>query len=225
MAQPHLEFESDFSLVQVVYGVALVLGLEHVAESLYATFITRPYMEADYIQFMVLKGMIALILALLGIRFFSAARNIRRFVLIHPDRSRITTTVHLPILLVHALLFYTLCRMEQGIKSVKALWGTMPLFTFLYCGLLVLNAVWLVFLIKGRDHKYPEIIWIWNNSIWAVVVLATTLAWRYFGFPNLIAFAAVFFFLFINSIHDLSKTAESYLSKMVPGRSDPPGES
>lgn len=222
---PEKQFESDFSIVQTTYAVAMVLGLEKIAESVYLTFVERSYAESDYVGFMIIKGILAAALALLGIRFMSAPRNIRRLVLAHANDAKDqwskilkrVTTVHLPVLLIHALLFYILCHMALKIESLSEAWQVMPKLTWLYAALLTINAVWLTILIKGREKPFPENVWISLNLIFAALLVTTLLAYQFFMIPQWAFFAASTFFMFSNSFLDLSKTAESYLSKKLPG--------
>lgn len=216
------DYEKDFSLIQTVYSIALVLGLEKVAESAYSTFVTRAYRATDYLQFMTLQGIVAFVLILLAIRFFAAPRNIRRFLINHPDSnsSRVALTFHLPILLGHAFVFYILCRVEMDI-TMETFWDTMPPFILTYCGLLIFNIVWLLILIRGNRKQRPEIFWIYNNCILVVLVLPIVLAWWYFDFSDWIAFAVIFLLFLLNSVIDLWETAESYFKKLLVGTESP----
>ncbi len=224
---PEHHFESDFSIVQTTYAVAMTLGLERIAESVFQTFVAHSYAEAGYTGLMLIKGVLSAALALLGIRFMSAPRNIRRFVLAHAHdgeemrrrKVRTVTTVHLPVLLLHALLFFVLCQMVLEMKSVQEAWHEMPRMVWLYGGLLALNAAWLMFLVSGREEREPENVWIWNNGLFAVTMVLTLLVWRFFAYPQWALFAVIACLLFLNSFIDLSRTAESYLSKWVPGGS------
>lgn len=131
--------EKGFTLVQTVYGVALVLGLENVAKSIFKTFVEPLYMDGMFSMFHAYKGVMALTLSLLAVRFFTAANNIRRYILSHEDSEKITTIVHLPLLLLHAFIFYILCRIEFEMDSINSLWKLFDVFVCLYVALLVIN--------------------------------------------------------------------------------------
>jgi len=204
--------ERDFTLVQTVYGVALVLGLENVAKSIFITFIKPLYMNGVLSEFHIYKGIMALTLSLLAVRFFTAANNIRRYVLSHDNSEKITTIAHLPVLLLHAFLFYILCRIEYEMDSIENLWKLFDVFVYLYVALLVINSIWLKALLIGRENKEPEAIWIKNNIISSFFILSVML---FLVLNNVINFILVFIIFFINSFYDLSHAANWYFTRIL----------
>lgn len=204
--------EKDFTLVQTVYGVALVLGLENVAESIFITFIVPLYTNGTLSEFHIYKGIMALTLSLLAVRFFTAANNIRRYVLSHKNSEKITTIAHLPVLLLHAFIFYILCRIQFEMNTIENLWGLFDVFVYSYVALLVINSVWLKALLIGRKNKEPEMIWIVNNMASSFFILSVM--WIS-SLDDVFNFIIIFMIFFANSFYDLSHAANWYFTKIL----------
>lgn len=220
--------ESDLSLMQTVYGVAFVFGFQKLAESIYTLLHAWFSPQPGNSLFITAELILLLTLSLLGVRFFWAVGNIRRFLLEaeHPPGSHVrllVMSVNVPILMIHAYLFYLLCRVNQDMTSLELMSQKARLFVVLYSALLLLNAIWVKFLVwhrpKKKDKKTPEKIWSRNNLICGVGALAAML----FGFRKAALLALMFAALFyiINSVVDLYTTSETYLSPEEP-ESGPP---
>lgn len=150
--------ESDLSLMQTVYGVAFVFGFQKLAESIYTLLHAWFSPQPGNSLFITAELILLLTLSLLGVRFFWAVGNIRRFLLEaeHPPGSHVrllVMSVNVPILMIHAYLFYLLCRVNQDMTSLELMSQKARLFVVLYSALLLLNAIWVKFLVWHRPKK------------------------------------------------------------------------
>jgi hypothetical protein len=114
-------------------------------------------------------------LGFLGIRLFWATGNIRRFVLrqmilLNPPGTTGLLVLHFPILILHAVHFFFLCRFFQDL-CLNGLYQTyLSGLTWVFVSLLALNVVWLFLLRSGPKEgtprmKYPELMWAISNTV------------------------------------------------------------
>jgi GNAT superfamily N-acetyltransferase len=173
--------ERQLVVVRMMYAVALTFGFQKIVDSTYNQVFRRfsPPSGDHPIQQLppdTMKVVILLFFALglLGIRFFWATGNIRRFVLhgvteLQPPNTRSLLFFHFPLLILHAVLFFFLCRFYQdictnGLHDSYVL-GLLIVFTFL----LALNVAWLTLLRMKRVDRGPEFLWMANNIAFALL--------------------------------------------------------
>ena len=152
--------DRDLAIIRALYGISLIFGFQKVVEASYLQLIgdSSAATLAPTVK-KILLPCLAIVLGALGTRFFWAVGNIRRFVLhrivqLDPPSRRWLVVAHFPLLFLHAVLFYILCRIYQDI----CLFGLRPhyssSFVLAYGGLLILNVVWLL-LLRQRGRT-PE---------------------------------------------------------------------
>lgn len=197
-------------LIQTAYGVALILGLEEVAESLYGALVPGD------LRFLLLKLAVAVTLVLLGLRLFAAVTNLRRYLARGEDQrsQRLAAALHVPILMVHAFLFFFLCKLDHDNSAETEFFDSLPLMLLLYCLLLTINAAWLLgmFVSLKRDVAKTALTWAGLNLSTVVLVVIIVMAKTAFGFSDLHCFLIVVAVLVIMSLADLLSTAEAYFS-------------
>jgi hypothetical protein len=182
------------TVVRTLYAVALTFGFQKVVEATYFQVFHRFSVpvpgEHPITQFppceMAILILLFFSLGLLGIRFFWATGNIRRFllqrvILLDPPNTRLLLFVHFPLLILHAVLFFFLCRFYWDI-CVNGLYdsyvsGLLTVFTFL----LVLNIGWLYLLRRKRTDRGPEFSWMVNNIVFAL--LGVLSLWLFYSCP------------------------------------------
>lgn len=209
------------TLMQTVYTIALVLGLETVVAASYSLLFSE---DADLTLSTLgyLGGILAAIL-LLAIRFFWVPRNLNSYTASYYEEfgDRVftrVTTVHFPIALAHALVFYYICAvfvdMTQNISGINSLemtrWVTR--FVLLYGSLLVLNAVWLWRITpRTAGSLRPGVIWAVNNFSFAVLLFTELSIFRALGIHNSIAAVVLILTIVCNSLLDLGKVSKFYI--------------
>jgi heme/copper-type cytochrome/quinol oxidase subunit 2 len=164
-------FDKDLGTVQTIYTVLLVLGFRQLGDTVFG-LVTMKF-DSCRLHWALAAAVVAL--ALLGLRLFWAVSNIRRFAEHATDKAKQTkqkkpedvavmiTIIHLPILLIQAMAFYFLCKLfsplnDNNMQEYVNTYGA--LFVYLYCGLLLINALWLMILLRNRDNRDPEQTWI-----------------------------------------------------------------
>lgn len=184
--------DRHLAVVRILYAVALTFGYQKVVEATYIQFLhpyaitppgTNPTTGTNPPFFGTgVKLILTLLFAslgFLGIRLFWATGNIRRYVLrqiifINPPKTLYLIIFHFPMLFLHAVFFFFLCRFYQDICS----YGLNELYVrgmiFVFVCLLFLNVVWLCFLRTGpkngpRPFRPPESTWLTNNLIFGAV--------------------------------------------------------
>jgi len=208
------DFKSDISLMQTVYGILLILGFRQLGDALYL-FVTKGVGDWELLCSLTAGG---IALALLGFRFFWAVGSIRRYIVRHENNPnarvrRFITTFHFPILLLHAMAFYFLCRLHSDMISPTQFDNNVVFFIWGYVAFLLLNVIWLLWLVWRREDRRPEMIWIVNNAVTALIGLGA-----FWGLRLVIADASLIFLLtcivFVaNSLIDLWGTADTYIAK------------
>lgn len=182
--------DRDLSIIRVVYAIFLVEGFKQVIQATYRRWVKGPNALEDGVLAACqslsphqplpplaptwLLVFTAISIGALGVRFFWAIGNIRRFVLhriinLDPPNRRAIVMLHFSFLFLHATAFFLMCEVFQdlgqhtlGREAIDRLILTLIL-------LLAMNAIWLLFLIKGRTDHGPERAWLLNNSFFTVV--------------------------------------------------------
>jgi len=205
------DFKSDINLMQTVYGILLILGFRQLGDAFF------DYMSGERnVWVMVTLTGSGLALAFLGFRFFWAVGNIRRYIIYrektHPALyRRLITTIQFPVLLLHAMAFYFLCRLHANMKVPKDFESGATIFVLGYCGFLLGNSLWLKLLVRNRPNKVPEEDWVRNNGAFAIVALFVFFGTLSYG--RQIAFVSCCLVFLGNSFVDLWKTADTYIAK------------
>lgn len=150
------DIEAGMTLVQFVYGIAMVLGFTSaLAPAYHLVFPATRSAHLTGHKVVILMALAAIIM--LGLRFFWVPRNLYSYLLQDPrnkhdvrTRLRRTAFVHVPITMAHALLFYVLCQafsdlaLSHSTFHSDLLVGLSRRFVILYALLLGLNAMWLL---------------------------------------------------------------------------------
>lgn len=213
------DIRSGMSLMQTVYTVAMVLGLEKLVEASYGLLFSPSPAGPELLQKLALS-LVLVAIVLLAIRFFWVPRNLNSYILNFFDAlgERVfvrMTTIHFPIALGHALLFYFVCQVFVDMATAFTLEGPAgisayaPRFVLLYTALLLLNAFWL-FAITPRG-AWPGNIWAYNNFIHAGLALAALGAMESLAAPRplLVVLASAIFIS--NSVVDLWRASKFYI--------------
>lgn len=216
------DIRSGMALMQTVYTVAMVLGLERVIEASYDLFISAEAGSRDWI----VEAELALILStilLLSIRFFWVPRNLNSYIVQwFPETgekvfSRMTM-IHFPIALVHAVLFYYICHsfvdmVVAGPEVVpNDLSSQVGRFSLLYAALLVLNSAWLHWITPPEYRaQSPGGIWASNNLWFSAAALVGFALWRIVDFPTTGFVLGVCALFLANSFIDLAVAAKYYI--------------
>ena len=211
------DFKTDIGLMQTVYGIFLVLGFRLLADSFYV-FMIGGALDKPKTDIVVPVSALGLVLTFLGLRFFWAVGNLRRYILRRGDDPavkvrRVVTTVHFPLLIIHAFLFYCLCRLHGELSDPKLFDDKSRLFVYWYAGFLLFNSAWLFTLIRSQKDNEPEKTWIFNNASSATAALAIFFVLEWFNSPLTTSLPLVSLVFLYNSFVDLWRTAETYIWK------------
>jgi GNAT superfamily N-acetyltransferase len=215
--------DRDLSLIRNLYGISLIFGFQKVVESSYLQLVGDKTAASLSPGAKILLITLALVLAAVGIRFFWAVGNIRRCVLqrivrLDPPKRWVLVLVHFPLLFLHAVLFFFLCRFYQDICVNGLRHGYAFGFILVYLFLLGLNVGWLFLLEYNRTDKGPESLWIRNNAAFMIagVICLVTLE-HYHVTSEWELFSASGLFL-LNSVVDFIRARGTYiLSDAVSG--------
>jgi GNAT superfamily N-acetyltransferase len=180
--------DRHLTVIRTLYAVALTFGFQKVVESAYVQFLQLFSVPGDHplpelsFGIKVLLALLFAALGFLGIRLFWAVGNIRRFVLrqiifLNPPKTLYLLVFHFPILTLHAVLYFFLCRFYQDICLNGLYESYVEGLMWVFIVLLTLNVAWLVFLLRvgpnGKRGRFipPERLWAINNSTFAVAGL------------------------------------------------------
>lgn len=216
------DIRSGMSLMQTVYTVAMVFGLEKVVEASYGLLIS-PELARRSIALEIDLILILVAIVLLSIRFFWVPRNINSYVVHRFERLREkvftrVTTIHFPIALGHAVLFYYLCQafvdmVDAGpVVESPAMAYHATRFVLLYAGLLLANSVWL-FWITPREAraKSPGGIWAYNNIGFFTGAIVLFGFWSGLELSNSFLIMGACILFIANSVLDLALAAKYYI--------------
>ena len=180
------DIETGLSLVQTIYGIAMVLGLQGAIETAYGVLVAPDPPPSAMPR--VVDAFTVVMIMFLGLRFFWVPRNLYAYLLLSghslEKRLRRMTVLHFPIVLIHALLFYCVCQAYVDIAS-----STAPLdsglarelatrFALFYAGLLAVNGAWLLLGFGHRDASTAEGIWGRNNLVSAALMVAVWILFK-----------------------------------------------
>jgi len=155
-------------------------------------------------------------IGLIGIRFFWATGNIRRFLLqrviaLKPPKTRDLLLGHFPALVLHAVLFFFLCRFYQDV-CLNGLKGSyVQGLVLVFSCLMSLNVLWLAVLRRKRKDPGPEFIWIANNAVFAALGIVYLEEWHGFDVHPQLSLAIALLLLLLNSTIDLLAAGRSYI--------------
>ncbi len=213
------DIRSGMSLMQTVYTVAMVFGLEKVLEASYVLF-TAPAAGGGATGLRMHLTLVLFSILLLSIRFFWVPRNLNSFIITFYDRMADavftrTTTLHFPIALAHAVLFYYVCQVFVNMtasSSVDSVQMTTDIsrFVLLSAALLLLNSLWLL-TITPRASGAPGRIWARNNIAHVVALLVAFAACRTLALSNSALLVAASLIYISNSVIDLGKASKYYI--------------
>ncbi len=208
--------DRDLSLIRNLYGIALIFGFQKVVESGYLQVTRDPGAAPVSAGEKALLLALALVITGAGIRFFWAVGNIKRCVLerilkLDPPRRWVLVVIHFPILFLHAVLFFFLCRYFQdmcmrGIRDSYARG-----YIVVYIILLLLNVLWLRFLMYKRTDKGPEWVWIRNNGVFAVAGIVALIIFDCHALSTERQLSIASGLFLLNSIVDFIKTRGAYI--------------
>lgn len=213
------DIHTGLSLVQTIYGIAMVLGLKIAIETSYSLFLSPTESPPSSFPHYIVLFALATIM-LLGLRFFWVPRNLYAYLLVSDlplsSRLRRMTVIHFPITLVHALLFYCVCHAYADIAVSNAALNSSladalaSRFVLFYAGLLLFNGAWLLS-VAPSGKSQAESIWGRNNLVAAGLIAVIFAAFKLFAIPT-VAFIALAGAVFVlNSAIDLWKASEYYV--------------
>lgn len=164
-------------------------------------------------------------LAFLGIRFFWATVNVRRYVdrlnenlrqaeEVRKEYERKIVLVHIPILILHGFIFYFCCHLAEDLLFASQPVHAAAALVFVYASFLIVNAVWLWLLTRDycpNADTVRERYWGWNNLVCSclgtsLLLITFKFDWR---FDYLLAIICSIFIL--SSLLDLYFTSYHYL--------------
>lgn len=228
---PRLRPPIDLKTIQLVYSIGMGAGLLLLVESVYllcsealgvataesASRGTAAGSPGGPLPIIACHVAVASLL-LLGLRFFWAVTNVRRLA---EDRTvdetstrnvrRMIVMVHVPMLMLHVLAYYFACRLLADVcRRLPS--GRGPLMVpALYAACQVVNAIWLLFLVRNRTRCLRERRWMVNNFVISgigLAGLALGVLQKWNEYAVLLACSAVFI---VGSIVDCFFTSYHYL--------------
>lgn len=203
--------DRQMAMVRTIHALSLVVGFREIADACYHRALGGEPFDPGL-------AVLGLVLALTGIRFFWAPGNIRRYVLqrvtiLDPPHRRWLVLVYLPLLFLHAVLFYGLARIYGDMCRGQIHLGGEYSHDFIvvYAALLALNTGWLFALTRKRGDRGPERTWMINNAIFALLALLWVVLrgdLHVTSGQNLGAGSVMFL---LNSAIDLAKESGTYI--------------
>jgi hypothetical protein len=215
------DITAGMTLMQTVYTVALVLGLETVVDASYT--VVFPPTPGSSVRSPGYLGIVLISILLLAIRFFWVPRNLNSYIVRFYGELRDRaftrlTTLHFPITLAHALVFYYICKvfvdMTQVHISIESAEMTdyVTRFSLLYAGLLLLNGLWLWRITpRAASSNDPGRIWSHNNLAFVCLTLTAVAACKFLGVANSTFVVVVCAMFIANSLIDLWKASKFYI--------------
>jgi hypothetical protein len=137
-------------------------------------------------------------------------------ILINPPKTLYLLIGHFPLLLLHAVLYFFLCRFFQDICMYNLQEFYVRGLLYVFVSLLILNTAWLFILrtgVKGQPRHLvdPELTWAKNNSLFAVLGLMFAMGMRCIGLSlegNLLVIAAM---ILVNNAVNFIYTGQNYI--------------
>ena len=202
----------SLDLFHAMYVVGLAFALQEVSIALYSEIRDSIYFNNSVINALI-YGLFSAAIFLLIVRFFWSVGNIRRAVEDNANGAtmasdRWVVLLHLPALLIQGMLILFVSR---GFADLTAGFNNALNPASWFVVATAWNTLWLKLLLKGRRKHAPEIIWIWNNSIF-VIVGGALMALTYYHYISDHIFLIIFSLSsIISSVIDLMNTAEHYI--------------
>lgn len=166
--------DRDLNIIRTIYGISLSLAFGNILNA----FRTRRHglgWELD-----ILYILLAFAVATVGYRFYFTAGIVRRFFLkrvlqLEVPRGKQLLLVHLPILFIHAILFFVLCDLFGKLVE-KGSNGELAWVAGLFSLMLFVNSFWLIWITlhtdprnSGEDSWVAEGKWYVNNLCWSFI--------------------------------------------------------
>jgi hypothetical protein len=210
---------TGLAVVQTVYAVGMVLGLEKVLEASYGVLFLPAAKGGTAVPRGVVIASFAAVM-LLAVRFFWVPRNVYSYVIRPHDEGADDfyrkVMLHITIALAHAFLFFFVCHafteLAEPLQATTGATGAQLAVRFvaIYSGLLLLNGLWLLWLTPKNDPA-PGRIWsISNLSAVAVSIVALGIFWIWKVSDGALVGVGCAIFL-LNSAFDLVMCAQYYI--------------
>lgn len=211
------DLDYDLGIMHVLYGLAFAFGFQELATSLDRLISGAEGFSSTATTIGILSLNFSMILV--GLRFFWAIGNLRRFVKRQnnlPPRTQIEiVVVHFPIVVLQSFAFYLLCAQIPRILDQPPDVVGIPRVGHFAAFLLFSNSIWLAILQRGVPKHSPERTWFVNNLGMACIILVVLFSFR----DQFLEMWGVTFTLAANSIVDLGLTSKWYL-KSAPNLKD-----
>jgi hypothetical protein len=165
--------DRDLNIIRTIYGMSLSLAFGNILNA----FGKRRHGLGWEID--VLYILLAFAVATVGYRFYFTAGNVRRFFVkrvlqLDVPSGKQLLLVHLPILFIHAILFFVLCDLFGKLVE-KGPSGELEWVAGLFSLMLFVNSFWLIWIILHSSGNSVENSWVaegkWyvNNLCWGFV--------------------------------------------------------
>lgn len=228
-----IELEGRLTVIQTVYAVIMAFGFSYLVEGGY--LFMEPYLgltNTETINYSAAFLIPILTTSLLGLRFFWAVVNIRRYIervnfrlAQIPDaqltlkykrsKERNIVLLHVPILIGHGFIFYFICRLTKDLPLAEPANSAIIAFIIAYSGFQYFNALWILWLAgwKPTNDAQPtrEKFWVLNNFIISTVGIALLFIGLLFSVDIVSLLVAACGAFIVGSIADLTQTAYHYL--------------
>jgi GNAT superfamily N-acetyltransferase len=213
--------DRDLNMIRTVYGISLIFGFQKIVEWSYVLLASGGAASLSTKVKLLLLPCLAFAVLAVGIRFFWAADNIRRFVLrrivtLNPPKRWHIVIIHFPLLFSHAVLFFFLCRIFQDICERGLQQPDGAHFILTYTTLLFLNIGWLASMLNKKE-KGPESLWFYNNLYFAVAGGACFLIFWHCHVAAWLALSISAVLVLLNSVIDLAWASRAYILRPAGG--------
>lgn len=191
--QIEVRYGFDLTLIRLLYGMMIALGLGELLKGFYdgsdrisaryksiSTSVTARtgvwlYAGIEYASFFCA----GLGVSLIGLRFFWAVGNIRRFMILRanesgqilPEDQAMLVLLHYPAIILHGFLFFLLCRTYLGL-SERRNFGKFSIFA---AALFLTNIFWLATLSLLYEPSLPRVSRVEPEIRWIVINIVTLL--------------------------------------------------
>ncbi len=220
---------AQLAAIQAIFAVLMAIGFETMVQHVYqyfrpalGVFVAQPPPRAPWTFFMPIVAM-----SLLGLRFFWAVVNIRRYLeqaeaVVHATGGhrkalfeRKVVLLHIPLLILHGWLFYFGSQFAADMLVSAESRRASVSFVVFYAGFQLLNVLWLASLVadfrSSVRREEREKFWIFNNLIASASGMLLAFIWKPLGMDHewMLALACTVYVL--SSVADLWRTAYHYL--------------
>ena len=213
------DLDYDLGIIYVLYGLAFAFGFQELAASLDQLISGAAHFLSGITIFGIFTLNFSIIL--IGLRFFWAIGNLRRFVnrqkSLLPAIQMEIVVIHFPIVVLQSFAFYLLCAQIPRILSQPPNVIGIPRIGHFAAFLLLANSIWLAILQRGMPKRDPERTWFANNLVLALMVFLVLFEIQ----ETLLELWGIAIVLLINSIVDLGITSKWYLQSTSSQRIKP----